>query len=241
MNVEQPEALAALTPVVEVPRAAWGALPRGGGSLASSVYGVPRSTADADVVAELRPEHINALVSALGELYHLSREALSDAIERHGSFNLIHFATMIKIDIFVPADTPFELQETLRARPEALSSAEGARLFLVKAPEDLILRKLDWYRAGGAAPEHQLSDIVGILKVQAGRLDESYLDLWAGSRGLLTYWNGLVGWRQMRRSKTLVSTAAYNKRLKPTGIEMGNGMSARGLSSRERTKGPQIP
>lgn len=36
-----------------------------GGSLASSLHGVPRSTQDADVVADLRDEHVAPFVAAI--------------------------------------------------------------------------------------------------------------------------------------------------------------------------------
>ncbi len=64
----QPGIQAALTPVVE-------ALEQLGvrylisGSIASSAYGVPRSTLDVDLVAELQPEHVRPLVERLSQAY----------------------------------------------------------------------------------------------------------------------------------------------------------------------------
>jgi hypothetical protein len=43
-----------------------------GGSIASSAHGVARASIDADVVAELRPEHAERLCSALGGDYYVS-------------------------------------------------------------------------------------------------------------------------------------------------------------------------
>ncbi len=37
-----------------------------GGSLASSAHGVMRATVDADLVADLKPEHVDPLVEACG-------------------------------------------------------------------------------------------------------------------------------------------------------------------------------
>jgi hypothetical protein len=39
-----------------------------GGSLASSLHGIPRSTDDADLVTELREEHVEPFVTALGSV-----------------------------------------------------------------------------------------------------------------------------------------------------------------------------
>jgi hypothetical protein len=45
--------------------------------------------------------------------------------------------------------------------------------------EDAILFKLEWYRLGNEALDQQWKDVIGVLKVQAGKLDETYLDHWA--------------------------------------------------------------
>jgi len=36
-----------------------------GGSLASTLYGMVRSTQDSDIVAEMRPKHVQAFITAL--------------------------------------------------------------------------------------------------------------------------------------------------------------------------------
>ena len=72
-----------------------------GGSLASSVHGVMRSTLDVDIVADMRLEHIQALVAALSKEFYADDEMMKDAIERHSSFNLIHYETAFKVDIFI--------------------------------------------------------------------------------------------------------------------------------------------
>ena len=86
---------------------------------------------------------------------------------------------MIKVDIFVPESRPFAQEELRRARLQTLDVGIHARPFFVKSPEDLVLRKLDWYRAGGEASERQWSDVLGVLKVQKERLDQEYLAHWA--------------------------------------------------------------
>jgi hypothetical protein len=49
----------------------------------------------------------------------------------------------------------------------------------IATAEDTILSKLEWLRAGGEVSENQWKDVVGILKVQADRLDMVYLKQWA--------------------------------------------------------------
>ena len=61
-----------------------------GGSMASSVHGIARATADADLVADLRDEHVQPFISALKETFYISEAAMRNAVVRQSSFNLIH-------------------------------------------------------------------------------------------------------------------------------------------------------
>ena len=117
-----------------------------GGSLASIVHGQGRMTMDADIVAGLSPDHAAALTAALGEAFYVPDEAtLRQAIARRGSFNLIHLATMFKVDVFLPQGRPFDQQQMARRIGQPVG---GETLWLLSA-EDVILSKLAWFRAGG--------------------------------------------------------------------------------------------
>ena len=54
----------------------------------------------------------------------------------------------------------------------------------VSTAEDIILAKLEWYRQGGEVSDRQWRDILGVLKVQAGRLDSDHLRKWAAELGV---------------------------------------------------------
>ncbi len=155
-----------------------------GGSVASSISGIPRSTNDADLVADLRPAQIEAFLEALQADYYLSEIALREALERKASFNLIHQATMLKIDIFIPKNEPFDQSELARSFRNPLIEGVETTLVNVASAEDMILRKLVWYQAGGSISEKQWLDVLGILKMQTTGLDFSYLDNWASSLGV---------------------------------------------------------
>jgi hypothetical protein len=41
-----------------------------------------------------------------------------------------------------------------------------------------------WFRKGGELSDQQWHDILGVMRVQAGRLDLGYLQEWAGELGV---------------------------------------------------------
>ena len=154
-----------------------------GGSLASSVYGMVRSTLDADIVADLQVEHVAPLVSALQNQFYVDEGAIFEAIHEQGSFNIIHLATMFKVDIFLLKGRPYDEAE-FEHRTQRVVATDPERTAYVASAEDTILTKLEWYRLGREVSERQWRDILGILKTQSGALDIAYLRKWAQELGV---------------------------------------------------------
>ncbi len=96
---------------------------------------------------------------------------VGDAIALRRSFNVIHLETMVKVDVFVSRDRPFDRRTLDRARPTPL---EDGRAIPVSSAEDTVLAKLEWFRRGGEVSERQWTDVIGLLTA-GGQLDEAYL------------------------------------------------------------------
>ena len=154
-----------------------------GGSIASSLHGELRSTNDVDIVANLQPRHVAPLLAALGPAFYVSEEAVRDALKLDGSFNAIHLATAVKVDVFVAGRDPFDAERLAHRMPVHVRPDRAGELF-VDTAEHTVLRKLEWYRRGGEASDRQWRDVVGVLSVRRGGLDEARLDLWAERLGV---------------------------------------------------------
>ena len=141
-----------------------------GGSLASSLMGEPRATADVDLAIRIAEEHVAPLIRALEPEFYVSEDEALDAVQRHASFNLVHLETVLKVDLFVLGDDLLDRRQ-LEGRTRVLVSEDPPRELWVGSAEDQILRKLSWYLAGGQVSDRQWRDVIGILAVQGGRLD----------------------------------------------------------------------
>jgi hypothetical protein len=151
-----------------------------GGSLASSVHGLPRTTQDVDMVARIAGRHVDDLVSGLESEFYIDAGMINDAIRRRASFNIIHLATMMKVDVFVFSGDPLS-QEEMR-RKVSVPLRNTAVWFA--SPEDIVIQKLDWYRKGDGISERQWKDTVGVIAVQGERFDLEYARRWAAEMAL---------------------------------------------------------
>lgn len=154
-----------------------------GGSVASSVYGEVRTTLDVDVVADLRPEHVDALVTAIEPEFYVVPEGVRRAVRERSSFNVIHEEMLVKADVYVVPRDPLFRDQLDRSRRVALSADPGSEVALA-SPEDVVLHKLRWYEMGGRVSDRQWRDVLGVLKVQGTGLDFAYLERAASTLGL---------------------------------------------------------
>jgi hypothetical protein len=171
-TIQEHDLLVAMIPIIEVFESL-GIRYYLSGSIACSVYGLPRGAQDIDVVADIQTEHVSALVKHLQGAYTINAQTLRDAIAQRNAFSLLHLSSLVKVDVMLPRGTPFDSLVSQRARQ--LSLIEGYQPIWIASPEDVVLMRLEWYRDCGATADDQWNDMLGVLKVQAPTLDLTYL------------------------------------------------------------------
>lgn len=154
-----------------------------GGSVASSLHGIPRATQDVDIVVQIAQTQVSRLLVRLADRFYVDEGAVRDAIRRGSSFNIIHLDTMYKVDVFVCTDDPLALEEFARAGEVIIDLETGATLRIADAA-DIILQKLIWYEIGNRVSERQWRDIIGVIKVSGEDLDMEHLCSWAVKKNL---------------------------------------------------------
>ena len=162
-----------------------------GGSLASSLHGIPRATRDADLLADVKPEHTTELYEKLKDKFYISEEAINGALRHRTSFSLIHLETLFKVDIFLPQNRSFDEQQFQNAEPRIITRNPERTAYFASAA-DTILAKLLWFRQGSDVSERQWNDVLGIYRIQADKLDLEYLQRLATQLGVLDLLTRLI-------------------------------------------------
>ncbi len=120
-----------------------------GGSVASSVHGISRPTLVLNIVADLRADQVDELATLLQPDFYADPAMIREALDRKRSFNMIHYRTSFKVDVFPLRDDDYSQRSFARRRFErCLSFGPEPLECAVATAEDTILRKLEWYRAG---------------------------------------------------------------------------------------------
>ena len=138
---------------------------------------------DADLVADIKPEQVSSLVASLEREFYIDADMILDAIQSSTSFNLIHLETIFKVDVFILKQRPFDINQMQRRISQLVGDSPEDQAFFSTA-EDIILAKLEWFRAGGETSERQWRDILGVMDLQSDRLDFEYLQNWALKLGI---------------------------------------------------------
>jgi len=146
------------------------------GSLASSYWGRPRFTHDADMVVEVSLEKAPMLAHALEAQFYAPAFAIEKAVEERSHFNIIHLEHAFKVDLWVRKGEEFARESFDRRQRVTMFE----RQVLISSAEDTILSKLQWYKTSPVL-EQQLRDALEVYEIQQPNIDEAYLHHWSAT------------------------------------------------------------
>lgn len=145
-----------------------------GGSVASSIYGDPRTTRDIDIVVEVTEASLRALFGAVDRsVVYIDEPPAGRPITAGQMFNLVDLRGGWKVDLIVRKARPFSEIEFARRRRVVVLGVTAT----MASAEDVLLTKLEWAVRSGSS--RQVDDARGIVAVQGRMLDLDYLRRWA--------------------------------------------------------------
>lgn len=145
------------------------------GALSANVYGVARSTDDADLVVAFEGFDLVGFARSLGPDFVLDRQAMIEGFTgtmRH----VLHFApAAFDIELFHLGDDPHDRARFARRRRQRFPGCD--REVWVATAEDVLIQKLRWAR------RKDLDDVVNLITVSGDVLDWEYVRGWTTAHG----------------------------------------------------------
>lgn len=152
------------------------------GSLSSNLYGVPRSTGDADFVIQFDSAALVRLADRLGASFRLDPQMTFETTPLTYSHILEVVGTPFKVELFHLSDEPHDRERFQRRRRMKMQDREVS----IAAVEDVIITKLRW--ALHARRSKDREDVRDVIAVQGRKIDWPYVYTWCdrhGTRALL--------------------------------------------------------
>jgi len=149
------------------------------GSFSSNMYGIPRSTKDADFVIDVvdrtvMPKLMKSLDTLLEFDPQTSFEGIGGSI-RHEAVARTSFP--FRVEFFERSNDDFAMARFER-RVRFFSSVFGREVW-IPTPEDVVVQKLRWGRT------KDLNDARDVMAVQGSSLNHTYIEDWCRKLGRL--------------------------------------------------------
>lgn len=143
------------------------------GGVAIVIWGRPRYTADIDILIELKKEKVKKFVAELTKEGYVDEDVVRESLKHKLEFNFIDNETGMKVDFWILGNSAFDRSRLKRAK---LREIFGQQV-IFSSPEDLILKKLLWFKESNS--NRHLEDIQSVIAIIKDQLDFDYLKKWA--------------------------------------------------------------
>jgi hypothetical protein len=135
------------------------------GSFSSNLYGIPRSTKDADFVIQLDPVKYQPLVAALTPEFIVDPQVSFETITSTTRYRMRHRATAFMIELFELSADAHDQTRFARRVPTPFAG----RPAFAASGEDVVVTKLRWSLHGQR--DKDVDDVRNVLALQAGKVD----------------------------------------------------------------------
>jgi hypothetical protein len=163
------------------------------GSVASGIYGEPRTTLDVDLTLRIVEHDAERILAAMRQVQLVVDDhAIKDRLRqvRPQAFNIIDTLAGWKADCYIVASLDYDQTAFERRREMPFVETRKPKLWLL-APEDVILSKLVYFQTSDGVSSKHLRDITGMLSnltATGQNLDHAYLELWSKRLGVSDLW-----------------------------------------------------
>jgi hypothetical protein len=140
------------------------------GSMAMTLYTIPRMTRDIDIIVELNKEDIDKFYNIFAGHAYIDKLTVEEEVKRRGMFNVIDHRTGYKVDFMLKKFSEYRETEFERRQH---TTAFGFPMWVVSL-EDLILSKIIWIQ--DYQSERQMEDIKNLLRND--KADMVYIQHW---------------------------------------------------------------
>lgn len=149
------------------------------GSVAMSLYVLPRATRDFDFVIHLKEKDIELFTSSFETGFYCDIDSVRDAVKSFSMFNIIDFDSGYRADFVILKNSPFRKMEFERKQKVIFMDRE---VFVVNI-EDLIISKIIWIQ--DLQSSIQMDDINQLLENK--NIDRKYIQYWIEQLKLKTF------------------------------------------------------
>jgi len=145
------------------------------GSIASSAYGEPRSTIDADFVVVVEGDEVAEIAKRLSGDFEREGQVSFETVTGKVQHQFRHRSSKFLIEIF-EADLSDPHEQERFERRKKVSLLERSAWF--PTAEDVIIQKLRWYAK--IRRNKDRDDLARVMQVQWDNLDWAYIERWCG-------------------------------------------------------------